>query len=150
MRSPHAATDTAHLPVMDNESRADDLRPRGRTIMRRRLAVGITSERAFADAVNADAPPGTRNIDKGTIGRAERGDASLGTYNRLEMWLDQREAELGITREPLAPAVEPLRLTMHGVFGVEEMILEGPVDRPDELAEAVGKILDRLRRDSPK
>lgn len=109
---------------------------RGEDIQRRRLTLGIKSLREFADATG---------IDREALSRAEKGEASEATYSRLEVWLDRMEAEMGADEpEPAAP----IKLTFHDVYGIGEIIVEGPVDRPDELTEAVGKILERIRSQS--
>lgn len=126
--STRTQTDGAHFRPVDNESR-------GREIKRRRLALGIDGFRDFAEATGRD---------KGTLARAEEGTASTSTLDWLEAWLDRQETESGMN-DPV-PAVGPIKLTLHGVYGVEEIVVEGPVDHPDELAEAVGKILDRLKQ----
>lgn len=119
--------DRAHLPTMSDEKR-------GEQIKQRRLALGIDGYREFAEATGRD---------RDTLSRAEQGLASKTTLDWLEAWLSRQETENGMT-DP-APA-EPLKIEMHGVYGVSEIIVTGPVDRPDELAEAVGKLLDRLKQ----
>lgn len=104
---------------------------RGAQFGPRREALGIKNLRQFALATGRD---------RDTLARAEAGTASKTTMDWVDAWLTEREAD----REPVAS--EPIKLTMHGVYGIEEIIVEGPVDRPDELADAVGKILDRLKR----
>ena len=128
----------AHLPAMDNESEGQDYRQRGRDLQLRRSAQGFKSARQFWEAAKDET-----HLSRGAIQRAEAGHASNNTYNTLEAWLSREEAEAGM--DSGAPA-GPIKLTLHGVYGVDEIIVEGPVDRPDELAEAVGKILDRLKQ----
>jgi transcriptional regulator with XRE-family HTH domain len=107
---------------------------RGAAIKRRRLALGIDGYRQFAEATGRD---------RETLTRAEQGNASKSTYDWIEAWLDRIETETGMN-DP-SPA-DPIRVEMHGVYGIQEVIVTGPVDHPDELAEAVGKILDRIRQ----
>lgn len=106
---------------------------RGQRIQRRRIALGLGSVTAFAEASGF-------NYD--TLARVEKDTASERMVANVEAWLDRMEA--GTPGEAVEEA-GPIRLTLHGVYGVEEIIVEGPVDHPDELAEAVGKILERLR-----
>jgi transcriptional regulator with XRE-family HTH domain len=107
---------------------------RGNEIKARRLALGIKSVREFAEA---------SGIDREALGKAERGLGSGGTYDRAEAWLARMEEETGHDEPALAAA--PIRLTFHDVFGVGEIIAEGPADKPDELIAAVSKLLAELR-----
>lgn len=109
----------------------NDVHDRGAAIKRRRLALGIKSVNEFAKATG---------IDRGAVTRAEAGTASEGTLDRLEAWLDDFEKETG-EDEP----GEPLRITMRGVYGIEEIVVEGPVDHPDELVASVARLMDELR-----
>lgn len=104
---------------------------RGEAIKRRRLAMGIKSVREFSEATG---------VDRGALSKAEAGQASEGTYERVESWLDRMEHETGHD-EPSGP----LRFTLHDVFGVGEIIVEGPSDRPDELVQAVAKLLAEIQ-----
>lgn len=116
---------------MSNESRGEDIK-------RRRLALGIDGYREFAEATGRD---------RETLSRAERGEASATTLDWLEAWLTREETENGMGDQP-APS-EPLRAELHDVYGVGQIIVTGPVDRPDELAEAIGRIVERLQRRDP-
>lgn len=107
---------------------------RGQGLTTRRLALGIKSVREFADACG---------IDREALSKAERGLGSKGTYDRAEAWLTRMEEETGHD----APG-EPLRFTFRDVYGVGEIIVEGPVDRPDELVAAVSKVLAEIRGQS--
>lgn len=118
-------SDTARSLPMSDETR-------GHSIKTRRLALGIKSVREFAEA---------SGIDREALGKAEKGTGSDGTLDRAEAWLDRFEEEAGHD----APSDEPLRFTFHDVYGIGELIVEGPVDRPDELVEAVGKLLAEIR-----
>jgi transcriptional regulator with XRE-family HTH domain len=105
---------------------------RGHGLKARRLALGIKSVREFAEA---------SGIDREALGKAERGQASAGTYERAEAWLERMEEETGHDE----PSSEPLRFTFHDVYGIGELIVEGPVDRPDELVESITKLLAEIR-----
>jgi transcriptional regulator with XRE-family HTH domain len=125
------ATRGAELPpVGDKEKEL-----RGAAIRHRRLELGLNGYREFAEATGRD---------KGTLGRVERGTAAKETYESIEMWLDREEAVRDGTA--VIEASEPIRVEMHGVYGIQEVIVTGPVDHPDELAEAVGLILERIRQ----
>lgn len=106
---------------------------RGHGLKARRLALGIKSVREFAEA---------SGIDREALGKAEKGQGSSGTYERADAWLTRMEEETGHDE----PSAEPLRFTFHDVYGISELIVEGPVDRPDELVAAVGKLLADIRR----
>lgn len=105
---------------------------RGKELRARRFALGIKSVREFAEA---------SGIDREALGKAERGEGSSRTYERAESWLDRMEVETGHDE----PSPEPLRFTFRDVYGVGEIIAEGPVDRPDELIAAVAKMLAEIR-----
>lgn len=111
----------------------NEIHARGVAIKRRRLALGIKSVNEFAKVTG---------IDRGAVTRAEAGQASANTLDRLEKWLDDIEGETGHD-EP--SEVEPLRITLRGVYGIEEIVAEGPVDHPDELVASVARLIDELR-----
>lgn len=121
----HTDTIAAGSTPMSNETR-------GHGIKRRRLALGIKSVREFAEA---------SGIDREALGKAERGQGSAGTYDRAESWLASKEEELGHDEPP----AEPLRFTFHDVYGIGELIVEGPVDHPDELVASITKLLSEIR-----
>jgi len=89
-------------------------------------------------------------MNRGTLDRIEADDPTVRatTYAQAERALDALAEELGfddIPEDPTEPAA-PIKLTFHDVYGIGEIIVEGPVDRPDELTEAVSKILEGIRR----
>jgi transcriptional regulator with XRE-family HTH domain len=122
------AAGTAGSPAMSNEAR-------GGGIKARRLALGIKSLREFAEATE---------IDRQALSNAEKGQGSSGTYDRAEAWLSRMEEETGLD-EPTAPEPNLIRLTFHNVYGVGEIIAEGPGDKPDELVAAVAQLFATLR-----
>lgn len=126
----HNAADTARSGHVTNETRGQELKAR-------RLALGIKSVREFAEA---------SGIDRGALSKAEAGQASPATYDRAEAWLRGMEEETGHDE----PSSEPLRFTFRDVYGVGEIIAEGPVDRPDELIAAVAKMLAEIRNQGEK
>ena len=105
---------------------------RGHAIKTRRLALGIKSLREFAEA---------SGISREAVTAAEKGLATGATYDRAEAWLSRMEEATGHD-EPMA---EPIRLTFHDVFGIGEIIAEGPADKPDELIAAVAKLFAEIR-----
>jgi transcriptional regulator with XRE-family HTH domain len=107
---------------------------RGAKIKRRRLDLGIDSLHQFHEATG---------LDRRTLTRAEAGTASETTLDWLEAWLTREEAVKSGAIEA-QPGSRSIKVTLRDAYGVGELILEGPVDA-DELAEAVGKVLDRLR-----
>lgn len=102
---------------------------RGHAIKARRLAHGIKSARAFAQATK---------VDREAIARAEDGLGSEQTYERLEAWLDRFEEETG-SDEPSDPQLVTFRLT--GVYGVRDVVISGPVENIAELQTAVENLL---------
>lgn len=119
-------TDGADLSVVTALNRAEQIK-------RRRLALGIKSLREFAKE---------SGISREALTAAEDGTASAGTVDRVEAWLTQQEEENG--HDDSASAGEPLRMTLRGVYGIAEIVVEAPVDHPEELAEAVSRILERF------
>lgn len=110
---------------------------RGRSIKARRLALGIKSIREFAEA---------SGISREALTAIEKGAGSEGSMERAEAWLDRMEAETGHDE----PVREPLRFTFHDVYGIGELIVEGPVEHPDELVAAVARLLADIRSKSDK
>lgn len=111
---------------MSNETRGHDIKTR-------RLALGIKSLREFAAA---------SGISLEALTAAESGSGSEATLDRAEAWLDRIETETGHDE----PSKEPIRITFHDVYGIGEIIVEGPADRPHELSEAIAKLLADLRK----
>lgn len=113
----------------------------GAAIKARRLALGMSvrSLAALAD------------VDRGQLAQFEAGKTGPQAHwvSRVAAALDRAEAEI----EPVvedeegrgATAASPIRLTFHDVFGIGEIIAEGPGDKPDELIAAVTKLLAELR-----
>jgi transcriptional regulator with XRE-family HTH domain len=88
-------------------------------------------------------------VDRGKLAKFERGEdqPSEPWISRVERALDAFEAETGHEQGEGAKDVEPepIRLTFHDIFGVGEIIAEGPADKPDELIAAVTKLIAELR-----
>lgn len=121
----HTAARAARSLPMSDETRGHGLKTR-------RLALGIKSLREFADA---------SGISREALTAAEKGQGSAGTYDRAEAWLAGMEEETGHDE----PSTEPIRFTFHDVYGIGELIVEGPVDHPDELVASITKLLAEIR-----
>lgn len=107
---------------------------RGHEIKRRRLALGIKSVAALAEATG---------IDRQALAKAERGEGSVATVERIEAWLGRKETE---ESGETAALVNQLRVTLRDVYMIGELVVEGPVDRPKELADSVAMLLAEIRR----
>lgn len=69
---------------------------------------------------------------------------------RVELAMDRYAHETGQDEPtpetaPEAVTAEPLRFTFHDVFGIGEIIAEGPVDHPEELVAAIRELLADIR-----
>jgi transcriptional regulator with XRE-family HTH domain len=94
-------------------------------------------------------------VDRGKLGRFEAGkdQPSERWIARVERALDDFEHEVGFKPGEAAAEAEasssapaaPIRLTFHDVFGIGEIIAEGPSDKPDELIAAVRELFAELR-----
>ena len=103
---------------------------RGEAIRRRRMSHGIRSVREFAEQTG---------LARETVTRAEHGEASEGTYQRLEAWLDAFEHEIGADEPAEGPSIEQITFTVEGDFGVK-VTVQGPIRDRAELEESVAKI----------
>lgn len=93
--------------------------------------------RQFADA---------SGVSREAITAAEAGNASEGTYQRLEAWLDAFDEETG---HDLPEPPGPVRFRLTGNFGVE-VIVEGPVENISELEESVERLIRHMGDNGPK
>lgn len=105
---------------------------RGHSIKARRLALGIKSIREFKEATG---------ISREALTAIEKGEGSDASMDRAEAWLDRMEEETGHD----APSSDPIRLTFHDVYGIGEIIAEGPSDNPEALVAAVAQLLAEIR-----
>lgn len=126
--------DTQKLLNQGTLARMGDEIARGAEIKRRREELGIANLRQFHLATGRD---------RDTLARVEAGTASETTMDWVEQWLDRREA--GGRVEPAAPG--PVRVTLHDVYGVGEVIFDGAAS-PDEMAAYVRALMNELRRGS--
>lgn len=106
---------------------------RGHAIKRRRLALGIKSLRDFADK---------SGVDRAAITKAEDGNGSEGTYDRLEAWLTKFEEEVGADDSTDEGYIE---FRLSGVFGVDSIIVKGPIGDAAELEQTVARLVRELR-----
>lgn len=114
---------------------------RGEHYRARRTAIGM-SVSALAKRAG---------VDRGSLANLEEGKGVRDTtVAQIERTLSDLEHELGMdvpsaVASPGPASAEPIRLTFHDVFGVGEIIAEGPADKPDELVAAVAALLAQLR-----
>lgn len=119
-----------------------DLVERGAAIKRRRLALGLANVNQFAAAAVATRERDGNRLDRGTLTKAEQGEASPSKMDEIEHWLETQEVENGHDEDDDAGTIE---VTMRGVYGVDELIVKGSPSNPDALAQAVSLILDQLK-----
>jgi transcriptional regulator with XRE-family HTH domain len=124
-------------PIQSGNVALVDLRERGQVIQRRRLAHGFRSLREFAERTG---------LSRESVTKAERGEASVGTYQRLEAWLDAFDHEVG---EENPPTVEQITFTVAGDFGVT-VTVKGPIADRLELEASVANIIRSIREGGPK
>lgn len=128
----------ANIGAVDNIERGD-------RIKKRRMYHGFASVREFASEVG---------ISRAAVTRAEKGEASVGTYLRLEKFLDDFEHEVGEDLPTPAVAVtEPsgdqpfIRISVD-IPGVRALVLESLPENKQELADTVARIIQQLQQDS--
>ena len=139
------------LATMDHSGERDGaklgLAERGKAIKRRRLALGLHNISQFFQATQSTRDRDGNTLDRLTLTKAEAGEAQAWKVDEIEAWLTRFEEETGHDD----PTTEQLiKVTLHGVFGVDEVIFEGPATRTEEMAQAVGRVLDRLRASEGK
>ena len=117
--------------------KSEDLEARGAAITKRRTRLGINSVSDLATRAG---------VDRGTVTKAENGNAAVRTYQQLEAWLDRFEEEIGANDEPDNGLVE-FRLT--GNFGVD-VVVRGPVSDIDKLRAAVSALMSDLGESGSK
>lgn len=109
---------------------------RGQAIKRRRLALGIDSIAQFAEATGRD---------RETLSRVERDEASETTVEWVEHWLERMEA----SGPPAEEEHHAVRVTLHGVYGIDEVIFDGPTS-PDEMAAYLRALMAELKPSTGK
>ena len=125
------------VPVTDADDEMDRA-ARGAEIKRRRLAYGIRSVRAFADG---------SGVDRQAIAKAEAGEGSPGTLDRLEAWLNN-EFNSGEPDEASTEDVRPadlmeLELTVDAV-GLH-IIGKGTAANMDEVRRQIADLYREIR-----
>lgn len=121
----NSTVSAARLTPMSDETR-------GHAIKARRLRLGIKSLRTFAEKTN---------VDRGAIAKAEAGEGSPATYERLEAWLDQFEEETGSDD----PEEDYIEFRLSGVFGIESIVAKAPIRDAAELEKSVARLVRELR-----
>ena len=110
--------------LVDNESR-------GKALRARRLRHGIKSLRQLAMQ---------SGVSRGVVTAAEEGTATDEAYDRLEAWFDRFEEETGSDRP--ADTSSPHMVTIRGTrAGDVDVVVSGPIDDIDKLAETVERLL---------
>lgn len=85
-------------------------------------------------------------VARSAVSAAEHGEASIGTYERLETFLSERER-----REHREVAVRPLdgpaegmfEVVLEGNFGVRT-IVRGPISNPEAVADMAERLIRRM------
>ena len=134
-------TDAPHLPLVGASN----------DFLERRLRLYMTQDEIATEA----------GMNRDTVSAIQGGGGSAKKRRDLDEALTRLEEEGRIPpfappapaevvpaprpAEPEAAPVDTIRLTFHDVFGVGEIIAEGPSDKPDELVAAVAKLLAETR-----
>lgn len=128
-----AVAERPTLSLMPGEDTGDP--ERGRRIVDRREALGMTRNE-FS---------GRKKIDRETVKRAEESAPGVrsSTYGAIEKALSELEDEIGMNDPERSPGVA--RFIVRGVYGVESLIVEGPVENIADLERSVDRIMRRLR-----
>jgi hypothetical protein len=125
-----SSADTARSPLVTNEDR-------GRAIERRAAAMGIYTSRPFEEmSEKVD-----RKIPRAQYAKAIRGEASDRMFTRIEDALTLMEQRTG--HDEPSNGSGPLRLVLHNVYGIGEIIAEG--GDAEEVSEAVTRLVRKLR-----
>lgn len=108
---------------------------RGHAINRRRNILGIKSLREFSERTG---------VDRAAISRAEQGQGTRQTYERLEGWLARVEEETGhdVELDESGGSDDLVTFHMSGDFGVE-VTVKGPIS--PELEGMVTRLIRELR-----
>lgn len=118
---------------MSNEARAQGIKDRAGDL-------GIFGAREFERATMRV----ERKVPRASITKALAGEASDQIYDRLEAALDRLEEEINPEGGTDTPA-HLLRFTLHNVYGVGEIIAEGPPEDREEIVESLAKLLRDIR-----
>lgn len=129
----NAIVNAARLfPVSDDETR-------GQKIRQRRMHHGIKSVRELASK---------SGISREALTAAEKDEASVGTYERIEAWLSAFEEETGADDPTSAPPNGGPTVEFHvtGNFGVD-VVGKGPVSHIGEIEAAVERLVRAAQAD---
>lgn len=136
------------LPLMSDNEVGGHLRPvgdedraRGEALKARRLRLGIKSLRELEEKTG---------VARTTITKAEAGEASRPTYERLEAWFDRFEHEITSEAEVVEPGGGVMTLSVEGIYGVAKVTVQAPVEDADELRAFFRGLLADLRDQSPE
>jgi transcriptional regulator with XRE-family HTH domain len=138
--TPHPEHSQPRLVAMGDE---DDAHARGEEIKRRRLSHGIKSVREFAEKTGPVGSP--HRISREAITAAEAGEASAGTYDRLESWLDRFEYEISSEREGLDESAQVIEIHVLGIYGIDELVIKAPPSESDRARDMVAELLRQVR-----
>jgi hypothetical protein len=116
---------------------------RGHAIKRRREQLGIFSGYEFERASERVG----LMVRRALLAKAEGGDASDASYLKIELVLDRLEEEIGQDSPEDTPHGQ-LKFTLHNVYGIGEVIAEGPPEARDEIVESLAKLLRDIRHDT--
>lgn len=111
---------------------------RGARIKARREAHGIRYITEFAERTG---------VSREAVTKAEAGQASEGTYQRLEAWLDAFDHEVG--EDDPSPGVEQIEFVVEGDFGVK-VTVRGPITSREDLQAAATEIIRSIRETRPE
>jgi len=116
---------------------------RGQAIKAKRLALGVTSLREFEEA---------SGMDRGTIGRAEKGNASPGTYDRLEAFLDDLDERMSSERGEVSAEVAPDTIELTVSIGALDWsaTVKGPRDMPEVLTQQLAELMKTAMREAKR
>jgi transcriptional regulator with XRE-family HTH domain len=130
-------------PAMARFLGVEDASAPGGRIKDRRKSLGMPANRLAKEA----------EVSREHLSAVENGhkQPTAEWVRRVELAMDRYAHETGqVPEDGLESEAEPqesgpIRLTFHDVYGIGEIIAEGPGDKPDELVAAVTKLLAELR-----
>ena len=117
------------LAVVDT----DDAAERGRRLKERRMRHDIKSLRELAEKTG---------VDRQAIARAEAGQASSATYDRLEAWFDRFEEEIGDDDA----GGDQVEIEVRDIVGIGQVIYRGPAGDVPEFEAMLERLIERQRR----
>lgn len=118
---------------MSNEARAQGIKNRAKNL-------GLFKDRQIERATERVG----RKVPRASIAKVWIGEAGDGIYERLEAALDLLEEEMG-AEDSGSPHL--LRFTLHNVYGVGEIIAEGPPEDREQIVESLAQLLRDIRNE---